>query len=153
IARCDRSIILHDVPGQLLSTAYAAWAGASSRSLRARNTRVSIRAATRAGYPLTLAQQQVSCAAQQISARMVRLGSNHDLASDALMSASTNYGHAPPSVEDRGVPGRDICSQQIAAYSISSSAPAVSPSGTSRPSALAVCRLMTNSNLLDCTTG
>jgi hypothetical protein len=25
--------------------------------------------------------------------------------------------------------------------------------GTSRPSALAVCRLMTNSNLVDCTTG
>ena len=38
-------------------------------------------------------------------------------------------------------------------YSITSSARASSVAGTSRPRALAVARLMMNSNLLDCTTG
>src|SRR5262249_53752446 len=38
-------------------------------------------------------------------------------------------------------------------YSITSSAIANSPGGMVRPSALAVCRLMTNSNLVDCITG
>ncbi len=38
-------------------------------------------------------------------------------------------------------------------YSITSSAAVSKPGGTSRPSALAVCRLMTNSNLVDCKTG
>src|SRR5215510_298965 len=41
----------------------------------------------------------------------------------------------------------------FACYSITSSARASSVGGTSRPSALAVCRLMTNSNLVDCSTG
>src|SRR6476619_2137789 len=38
-------------------------------------------------------------------------------------------------------------------YSITSSARASSVGGTVRPIALAVCRLMTNSNLVDCSTG
>jgi hypothetical protein len=38
-------------------------------------------------------------------------------------------------------------------YSITSSARASSDGGTSRPSNLAVCRLMANSNLVDCKTG
>jgi len=38
-------------------------------------------------------------------------------------------------------------------YSITSSARASSVGGISSPSALAVCRLMTNSNLVDCNTG
>jgi hypothetical protein len=38
-------------------------------------------------------------------------------------------------------------------YSITSSAMARRPGGTSMPSALAVCRLITNANLVDCTTG
>ena len=38
-------------------------------------------------------------------------------------------------------------------HSITSSARASSVAGTSRPRALAVCRLMTNSNLVDCRTG
>src|SRR5262249_8294734 len=38
-------------------------------------------------------------------------------------------------------------------HSITSSARASSVGGTSRPSALAVCMLMTNSNLVDCTIG
>src|SRR5262249_24929816 len=38
-------------------------------------------------------------------------------------------------------------------HSITSSAMASSVGGTSTPSSLAVCRLMTNSNLVDCTTG
>src|SRR5262249_15388496 len=38
-------------------------------------------------------------------------------------------------------------------HSITSSASCWRCSGTSRPSALAVCRLMTNSNLVACTTG
>src|SRR5262245_54865984 len=40
-----------------------------------------------------------------------------------------------------------------ARYSITSSARASSVGGTSRPRALAVCRFMTNSNLVDCSTG
>jgi hypothetical protein len=43
--------------------------------------------------------------------------------------------------------------QQITAYSITSSAMASSLSGTSRPSALAVLRFMTSSNLVGCRTG
>jgi hypothetical protein len=38
-------------------------------------------------------------------------------------------------------------------HSITSSARASSVGGISRPSALAVCRLMTNSNFVDCSTG
>src|SRR4029077_16143305 len=38
-------------------------------------------------------------------------------------------------------------------YSITSSARASSVGGTVRPSILAMCRLMTSSNLVDCTTG
>src|SRR5689334_15860543 len=38
-------------------------------------------------------------------------------------------------------------------HSITSSARASNVGGTVRPSALAVCRLMTNSNLVDCKTG
>ena len=38
-------------------------------------------------------------------------------------------------------------------HSITSSAMASTPDGTSMPSARAVCRLMTNSNLVDCSTG
>ena len=50
------------------------------------------------------------------------------------------------------VPGADICSK-FGAYSISSSAAADSPIGTSRPSAFAVLRLMTRFNLVGCWTG
>src|SRR5262249_35850595 len=43
---------------------------------------------------------------------------------------------------------------ELAAFhSITSSAPAVRPSGTSRPSAFAVFKLITNSNLVVCITG
>jgi hypothetical protein len=38
-------------------------------------------------------------------------------------------------------------------YLITSSAMESSPGGTSMPSTRAVCRLMTNSNLVDCKTG
>ena len=54
-----------------------------------------------------------------------------------------------PSRRFRTKPDSDI--RQI--YSITSSTVASSCAGTSRPSALAVCMLMTNSNLVDCTTG
>ena len=43
--------------------------------------------------------------------------------------------------------------QQKLRYSMTSSAIAISDGGTSRPSALAVLRLSTSSNLVDCTTG
>jgi hypothetical protein len=43
--------------------------------------------------------------------------------------------------------------QQARLYSIASSAASRRPDGTSRPRALAVCRLMTNSNLVDWVTG
>ena len=43
--------------------------------------------------------------------------------------------------------------QQIAAYSITSSAMASTPGGMSRPSDFAVLRLMTSSNLVGCSTG
>src|SRR5262249_54279736 len=38
-------------------------------------------------------------------------------------------------------------------HSITSSARASSVAGTSRPNIIAVCKLITNSNLVDCTTG
>src|SRR5262249_39661415 len=46
---------------------------------------------------------------------------------------------------------RDECAAPD--HSITSSASNCNELGTSMPSALAVCRLMTNSNLVDCTTG
>ena len=48
---------------------------------------------------------------------------------------------------------RRAVEQRAADHSITSSARASSVGGTSRPSALAVIRLMTNSNLVDCKTG
>src|SRR5262249_21476457 len=43
--------------------------------------------------------------------------------------------------------------RKVARHSITSSASNCRELGTSTPSALAVCRLMTNSNLVDCQTG
>src|ERR1700687_4809520 len=58
---------------------------------------------------------------------------------------------------DRLVPIADSCTATIdargIAYSINLSARASSVGGISMPSALAVGRLITNSNLVDCTTG
>src|SRR5258707_5572835 len=51
------------------------------------------------------------------------------------------------------VPISDICSAANCDYSITSSARASSVGGMSRASALAVCRLTTNSNLVGCSTG
>src|SRR5215472_10233061 len=48
---------------------------------------------------------------------------------------------------------RTYAAQQILAYSITLSARVSKVAGTSMPSDLAVCRLMTNSNLVDCATG
>jgi len=48
---------------------------------------------------------------------------------------------------------RHYAVQQTNAYSITSSARAISVGGTVRPSAMAVFRLITNSNLDVCTTG
>ena len=53
----------------------------------------------------------------------------------------------------RFMPKADICSAANKSYSITSSAATSSLSGTARPSILAVPVLMTNSNLVDCTTG
>src|SRR6516225_7024356 len=50
----------------------------------------------------------------------------------------------------RAAEHRDECAPS---HSISSSASNCNELGTWRPSALAVCRLMTNSNLVDCNTG
>ena len=46
-----------------------------------------------------------------------------------------------------------LCHKRTSRYSINSSARAARVGGTSRPSAFAVLRLITNSNLVDCTTG
>jgi hypothetical protein len=53
----------------------------------------------------------------------------------------------------RFVPGADSCTVAPHSYSISSSASNWIELGTSMPSALAVCRLMANSNLVDRNTG
>src|SRR5262245_48076595 len=45
------------------------------------------------------------------------------------------------------------CDEVAPSHSITSSAMASSPGGKLRPNALAVLRLITNSNLVDCTTG
>src|SRR6516162_4577187 len=50
-------------------------------------------------------------------------------------------------------PHDELAALQLLAHSITSSARAERPGGTSRPSALAVFRLSTNSNVVDCTTG
>src|SRR5713226_154921 len=59
-----------------------------------------------------------------------------------------------PASNSRFVPTRDSCHRSnLIAYSITSSARASSDGSTSRPSALAVVRLMTSSNLVGCMTG
>jgi hypothetical protein len=72
---------------------------------------------------------------------------------DTVTSPPTSYGHAPASVEDRGVPlpVASRCSKR--SYSITSSARASTVAGRSRPSALAVLRLITNSYLVGACTG
>src|SRR5262245_23598736 len=49
--------------------------------------------------------------------------------------------------------GADERYERASPHSITSSAMAESPGGISRPSALAALRLITNSNLVDCSTG
>jgi hypothetical protein len=54
----------------------------------------------------------------------------------------------------RFVPSPDSCTAaNVNSYSITSSAPVSSAGGMVRPSAFAVLRLMTSSNLIDCSTG
>ena len=65
-----------------------------------------------------------------------------------ILSVIADIGRQPGSAKT----GREQL-QQMASYSITSSASASSAGGTLRRSILAVCRLMTNSNLLDCITG
>jgi hypothetical protein len=59
-----------------------------------------------------------------------------------LVTAHTQLGHSPPSI-----------TALRKAHSITSSAMESSPDGMVRPSAFAVLRLMTKSNLVDCITG
>jgi hypothetical protein len=61
-------------------------------------------------------------------------------------------GSSLPAAENLHTTGREQ-SQQMALYSITSSAIADSVGGTSTPSALAAFKLITNSNLVNCTTG
>src|SRR5215831_6658668 len=91
-----------------------------------------------------------------------------------FLQALTEGGHEVHSVSERGVPHepdhrhlrllrpsreRPRCraaeqrDELATLHSITSSAIASNPGGMVRPSALAVCRLMTNSNLVDCITG
>src|SRR2546425_1123084 len=53
----------------------------------------------------------------------------------------------------RGCRAAEKRDELAASHSITSSASNCRELGTSRPSALAVCRLITNSNLVDCKTG
>jgi hypothetical protein len=63
-------------------------------------------------------------------------------------------GAAGGAIVGRRVPkSRPLRRSKLRLYSITSSARASSVGGTSRPSALAVCRLMMNSNFVDCSTG
>ena len=75
-----------------------------------------------------------------------------------VTSAFASSGHACRIGLGSFVPIGDLsrCSNvggQTYGYSMTSSASNWIELGTSMPSALAVCRLMTNSNLVDCTTG
>jgi hypothetical protein len=70
------------------------------------------------------------------------------------VSAFANCGRAVAHVRGSSVPtSRHMQCSKFGAYSISSSAAADSPIGTSRPSAFAVLRLMTRFNLVGCWTG
>jgi len=83
-----------------------------------------------------------------------RDGSQPELPSTGLMSALASCGHNAKSGFVSTVPLAVVsrCSKQHR-HSISSSAAADSPSGTSRPSVLAVFRLMTSANFVDSWTG
>jgi hypothetical protein len=63
------------------------------------------------------------------------------------------HGDQGPSLRFAGLPHNRAAMNWRPAHSITSSAVASSVGGTSRPSALAVLRWMTNSNLVGCTTG
>jgi hypothetical protein len=98
------------------------------------------------------------CAPQQNSLSIGSFGSKRESPSLRLMSASTSYGHATASVEDRGVPNPDSCTaatgvHELMLHSMTSSVMASTPGGRVKPSALAVFRLMIKSNLESCTTG
>jgi hypothetical protein len=86
---------------------------------------------------------------------MSTLGQRQTSACRLPMSALSPKADIDPSASDvRFVPKADIlhCSRNWR-YSITSSAMESKPDGTSMPSARAVCKLMTNSNLVDCSTG
>ena len=85
----------------------------------------------------------------------VKNGPKADVRVESDLPPITDVGRAPRHVAF--VPGTDSCTaanvRGCAAYSITSSARASSDGGTSRPSIIAVAKLMTSSNLLACTTG
>ena len=66
---------------------------------------------------------------------------------------SRQRGSARGQMQKLSSAGKFHCEPPFHAHSITSSARASSVGGTSRPSALAVLRLMTSSNLVDCKTG
>ena len=84
------------------------------------------------------------------SAVDVRFGSKADIAlGRACVRFTPKSGHAERQLDVRFVPKAEV--GQL--HSMTLSARVSKVAGTSMPSDLAVCRLMTNSNLVDCTTG
>src|SRR5690349_17911809 len=107
--------------------------------------------------PGTLAVEPARCALQQNRAANVCFGSfSTELSrqqvgpcplcsdSDPILQPSENVAKGQ---------NRTHAPQQIASYSITSSAIASTPDGIVRPNALAVLRLMTSSTFVDCSTG
>ncbi len=79
---------------------------------------------------------------------------NSSLMGQASMTGTESEAEAQSSLLNvADVPQPDSCTAAKVPHSITSSASNCIELGTSMPSALAVCRLITNSNLLDCTTG
>jgi hypothetical protein len=97
-------------------------------------------------------------APQQSGRAEVGSGSKPECLPNARMSASTSCGHPSHRLWPASCPLGDLsrCSKvpdKTLRYSITSSAVESSVGGTVRPSSLAVCTLITSSNLLDCMTG
>ena len=98
--------------------------------------------------PTQLLQRLLECGEAGLSFRVLR-GQIHEYA-DPPHALGLLRAQTASSTRRRAAEKRD---ELAPPHSITSSAIESSAGGTSMPSARAVCRLMTNSNLVDCSTG
>jgi hypothetical protein len=100
-----------------------------------------------------IAEVERTTATQHFGPAYDRFGSFASIWAPMRVRLSPNFGHIGPLWHSSRSARTGPMLQQKASYSITSLAPADSPRGTSRPSALAVLRLMISSIFVTCCTG